>query len=94
MNVIPVLYGPFSFNIPTIDSMGLPFKYSNEKTLQKIVIPQIKLHKVLHQAIVFTINMYLTKLLIMGVVVPNLTAPCSRFMYVAYVKNKAPPAPF
>lgn len=37
--------------------------------------------------------LYLTRLLSAGVVEPSLTTPCSLFMYVAYVRNSAPPAP-
>ena len=45
IKVIPVLKGPLVFKTPTTTLIGLPFKYSLENTVQKIVIPQSRLNK-------------------------------------------------
>ena len=49
MKVIPVLYGPLVLRTSTIVSIELPLRYSNEKTLAKVVMPQSKLHKIFRE---------------------------------------------
>lgn len=45
MNVIPVLKGPLVFSTSTMVVMSLPLRYSDENTLQNIVMPHIRLRK-------------------------------------------------
>ena len=43
MKVIPVLNGPLVLSTSMMVSIELPLRYSNENTLQKTVMPDIKL---------------------------------------------------
>ena len=43
MNVIPVLKGPLVFSTSMIVVISLPLRYSDENTLQNMVMPQMRL---------------------------------------------------
>lgn len=94
MKVSPVLASPLVFNVSTISDIGIFSCICILNTVENTVTPDTKLRGRYYNMEYGVWSMgYLTILLKNGVNIPNRTAPCDRFMNVAYVRNNPTPAP-